>query len=216
MAPAVTLPLKEISTLNKQVPCSLKASSLTDIVFAVAAPATAEPYIVTRTFSDPTPPEDQARHSRRGGVMWRLAVLAVVVVGALASPFAQAETLEWVEQFGTRTWDSPGGASADGLGSFYISGQTAGSLGDADAGGQNNDAFLSKYDASGTLQWTQQLHTSESESSFGVSADGLGSVYISGRTRGSLGGGKRRESGCISQQVRRDRHTRVDPAARHQ
>ena len=60
------------------------------------------------------------------------------------------------------------------------------------AGLRNNagadDAFLAKYDASGTLQWIQQLGTSSRETSRGVSADGLGNVYISGATEGSLGG----------------------------
>ena len=38
-----------------------------------------------------------------------------------------------------------------------------------------------------TLEWTRQLGTSESDSGWSVSADGLGSVYISGATGGSLG-----------------------------
>ena len=78
------------------------------------------------------------------------------------------------------------GVSADGLGNVYISGWTDGSLGGTNAGGC--DAFLSKYDASGTLEWTRQLGTSEYDMSYGVSADGLGNVYISGDTEGSLEG----------------------------
>ena len=61
-----------------------------------------------------------------------------------------------------------------------------GSLGGANAG--NSDAFISKYDATGTLLWTEQLGTSADDVSRGVSADGLGNVYLSGYTRGSLGG----------------------------
>ena len=41
------------------------------------------------------------------------------------------------------------GVSADGLGNVYISGYTDGSLGGPNAGG--DDAFVSKYDAAGTL-----------------------------------------------------------------
>ena len=47
---------------------------------------------------------------------------------------------------------------------------------------------MTKYDATGTPQWTQQFGTSEGDYGYGVSADGLGNVYISGRTHGSLGG----------------------------
>jgi hypothetical protein len=36
--------------------------------------------------------------------------------------------------------------------------------------------------------WTQQLGTSSYDVSHGVSADGLGNVYITGSTYGSLGG----------------------------
>ena len=39
-----------------------------------------------------------------------------------------------------------------------------------------------------THEWTRQLGTSSLDASYGVSADGLGNVYISGATRGSLGG----------------------------
>ena len=78
------------------------------------------------------------------------------------------------------------GVSADGLGNVYISGYTYGSLGGPNAG--SDDAFVSKYDAAGTLQWTRQLGTSAIDRSYGVSADGLGNVYISGYTSGSLGG----------------------------
>ena len=39
-----------------------------------------------------------------------------------------------------------------------------------------------------TLEWTRQLGTSETDKSYGVSADGLGNVYISGWTEGTLGG----------------------------
>jgi hypothetical protein len=39
-----------------------------------------------------------------------------------------------------------------------------------------------------TLDWIRQLGTSSNDISRAVSADGLGNVYISGNTKGSLGG----------------------------
>ena len=98
----------------------------------------------------------------------------------------RGESIEWVRQLGTSAYDESRAVSADGLGNVYISGVTSGSLGGPNAG--SNDAFVSKYDASGNFQWTQQLGTSSSEVSFGVSADGLGNIYFSGYTQGSLGG----------------------------
>ena len=65
---------------------------------------------------------------------------------------------QWTRQLGTSATDVSYGVSADGLGNVYISGYTDGSLGGPNAGG--TDAFVSKYDAAGTLQWTRQLGTS--------------------------------------------------------
>ncbi len=42
--------------------------------------------------------------------------------------------------------------------------------------------------ASPKLEWTRQLSSSDQDTSFGVSADGLGSVYISGFTNGNIEG----------------------------
>lgn len=99
---------------------------------------------------------------------------------------AQAQQLEWVRQLGTATDDVGYGVSADSFGNVYVSGSTGGSLVGANAGGV--DAFLSKFDASGSLQWTRQLGTTNFDASTGVSADLFGNVYISGYTSGSLGG----------------------------
>ncbi|QDV73364.1 Beta-propeller repeat protein [Planctomycetes bacterium K2D] len=104
---------------------------------------------------------------------------------AFVSKYDAAGTLLWTQQLGTVKHDRARGVSADGLGNVYLSGYTSGSLGGPNAGG--GDAFVSKYDAAGTLQWTQQLGTASSDEAYGVSADGLGNVYIAGSTWGSLG-----------------------------
>lgn len=102
------------------------------------------------------------------------------------SKFDAAGNEQWTEQLGTALYDSGAGVSADALGNIYISGFTLGSLGGANIGGF--DAFVSNYDASGNLIWTSQLGTSANDSSSGVSADGLGGLYVTGSTFGSLGG----------------------------
>ncbi len=76
------------------------------------------------------------------------------------------------------------GVSADRLGNVFISGYTAGSLGGSNAGGA--DTFVTKYDSAGNLVWNRQLGTSSYDVSYGVSADGLGNVYITGCTQGNL------------------------------
>jgi hypothetical protein len=100
-----------------------------------------------------------------------------------------AGNLEWSRQIGTYTGESGGTVSADGLGNVYLAGGTQGNLvGGPDAGLGRSDSFVIKFDSAGNVQWTQQLGTPDPDPNTGVSADGLGNVYISGYTSGSLGG----------------------------
>jgi hypothetical protein len=94
----------------------------------------------------------------------------------------------WVRQFGTTGTEGGTGVSADSLGNVYVAGVTDGSLGGANAG--DFDAYVRKYDASGSVVWTRQLGTPAAEGPdyFAVSADALGNVYLAGWTKGNLGG----------------------------
>ncbi len=105
---------------------------------------------------------------------------------AYVSKYNAAGDLQWTRQLGTSSTDGSYSVSADGLGSVYVSGLTMGDLGGTNMGA--DDAFVSKYDAAGNLQWTRQMGTSSGDGSYGVTADVLGNVYISGTTSGSLGG----------------------------
>lgn len=105
---------------------------------------------------------------------------------AYLSKFDTAGNLLWTRQFGTTASDIGHNVSTDGFGNAFVTGYSAGSLGDPNVGAF--DAFVSKFDSLGNLLWTRQLGTAENDWSFGVSADGLGSVYFSGTTYGNLGG----------------------------
>ena len=105
---------------------------------------------------------------------------------AFVSKYDADGKLEWTRQFGTSADDESTGVSADGLGSVYVSGYTAGSLETANTGGSN--AFVRKYDSAGNVIWTRQLESSEWSKSTSVSADRLGNVYIAGYTHGALAG----------------------------
>jgi hypothetical protein len=111
-------------------------------------------------------------------------------VGSLAGPSSGSDdaflvkldplgTIEWSRQLGTTANDISTGVAVDGLGNVYSAGSTGGALGGPNAG-IDNDAFVAKYDSSGTLQWTKQLGTEYDDRSLGVSADGAGNVYIAG------------------------------------
>jgi hypothetical protein len=105
---------------------------------------------------------------------------------AFLRKYDSSGTIQWTRQLGTNAFDFSNGVATDGLGHIYIAGGTNGSLAGANAG--DTDAFLSKYDAAGNLQWTRQIGTSAFDSNRSVAADLLGNVFVTGSTAGDLGG----------------------------
>ncbi|MHC4405910.1 MAG: SBBP repeat-containing protein, partial [Planctomycetota bacterium] len=105
---------------------------------------------------------------------------------AFVTKYDSAGTLLWSQQIGTSSSDMSFAIALDAIGNVYISGRTDGSLGGPNLG--IPDAFLVKYDSSGTLLWSQQFGTSSSDTSTSVAVDASGNAYISGITSGGLGG----------------------------
>jgi hypothetical protein len=113
--------------------------------------------------------------------------------------------VQWITQLGavtavpggdTSAVDACFGVAVDGSGNVYCAGYTYGSLGEANGGGGNSDAFMMKLNSSGVVQWITQLgavtavlggNTSQHDVCFGVAVDGSGNVYCAGETSGSLG-----------------------------
>jgi hypothetical protein len=110
----------------------------------------------------------------------------------LAPAPAHAQTLDWVRQYGGLTSEPEysWGLSIDELGNVYMAGSGGFGEGSATNTGQE-DAFLSKFDPSGALLWTQRIETDRPEIANGVSTDGLGNVYIAGW---AMGGWNERET----------------------
>jgi len=106
---------------------------------------------------------------------------------AYAAKYNSAGNLVWIHHMGTKDNDYASGVSADGLGNVYVTGNTFGSLGGGGAGGQ--DVFVRGFNSAGMLLWSRQLGTSGDDVSHGVSADGLGNVFVAGRTDGPMGEG---------------------------
>jgi len=96
-------------------------------------------------------------------------------------------TLQWTRQFGTDGDDSGWGVGVDSSGAAYVAGLTGGVFsGQSNAG--DFDAFVAKYDSAGTLQWTRQFGTSNTDYARGVGVDSNGNAYVTGYTLGTFSG----------------------------
>jgi hypothetical protein len=102
--------------------------------------------------------------------------------------YDSAGNVLWTRQLGSSaeegySWFARIGVSADGAGDVFLSGATTGNLGGPNAGGPYRvDPFLAKLDDAGNLLWIKQFGTSTDDEASGVSADGLGNIYVSGST----------------------------------
>jgi len=105
---------------------------------------------------------------------------------AFLSKYNSAGSLLWTRQLGTSGSDFSRCVAVDVSGNAFMSGYTEGSLGGPNAG--QEDAFLCKYDPAGNLLWSRQLGTSKSDWGYSVAVDSGGNAFISGTTKGSLGG----------------------------
>jgi hypothetical protein len=96
-----------------------------------------------------------------------------------------------VKQLGTPDDDYSYGVATDSNGNVYLTGETDGKLGDKDYDGtyypDAPDAWVAKYDSSGTQLWVKQLGTPDDDYSYGVATDSNGNVYLTGETDGKLG-----------------------------
>ena len=96
----------------------------------------------------------------------------------------------WVKQFGTSSFDGALGLALDSSGNIYVVGSTGGDIDGTGSGSHAGlaDAWLAKFDSSGTRQWIKQFGTSEMDFSTSVAVGSSGNVYVSGSTGGDLDG----------------------------
>lgn len=90
--------------------------------------------------------------------------------------FDPSGSLVWSEQFPGPSRFGVSGVAVDPKGNVYIAGSTDGALGE-------EEAFIRKYDSSGSVLWTQQFGASTLRS---VRVDALGNPHVSGTTADPL------------------------------
>src|SRR5206468_278053 len=98
--------------------------------------------------------------------------------------------IDWLRQFGSYSNPGPGQDPARSVvadGNVYVVGDIpfAALPGQTSAG--DADAYVRKYDASGTELWTRQFGTADDDLANGIAVDGSG-VYVTGYTTGALPG----------------------------
>jgi uncharacterized protein (TIGR03437 family) len=106
-------------------------------------------------------------------------------VDAFARKYDLDGNEQWTRQFGTSSNDSAHGVAVDAVG-IYVVGAVGGTLpGQSTAGGA--DAFLRKYDPSGSELWTRQFGSVGADGASGTAADPTG-VYVAGFAGAALQG----------------------------
>jgi len=99
--------------------------------------------------------------------------------GAFLAKLNSAGTEVWRKSIGATLQDEGFNVVGDSQGNLYVAGGTFGAIGGANAG--SRDVFLSKFNSSGTLQWSRQFGTSQNDVAYGgVKMDASGNLYISG------------------------------------
>ena len=94
---------------------------------------------------------------------------------------------KWTRLFGTSSMDIGYGLSIGSDGAIYIAGYTDGNL-DGIKNSGYTDAFISKFDSSGSNEWTRLLGSESDDYAYGVIIGNDDSVYITGDTNGDLDG----------------------------
>jgi outer membrane protein assembly factor BamB len=102
-------------------------------------------------------------------------------------------TKKWTKQLGAAsTTVHASGVASDSSGNVYVAGSTSGGLdGNSLSGTGNTDLFFTKYNSSGTKQWTRQLGptgTNNFANGMGVAVDSSGNIYVAGYTNASIDG----------------------------
>ena len=91
----------------------------------------------------------------------------------------------WTRQFGTSSFELTWAVAADPSG-VYVAGTTAGALpGQTNAGAW--DAFVRKYNTSGTESWTREFGTGGIDDAYAAAGDGSG-VIVAGEAGGTIPG----------------------------
>jgi uncharacterized delta-60 repeat protein len=95
---------------------------------------------------------------------------------ALITKYNTSGTIQWQRTLGGSGYDYGYGIAVDSSGNVYVTGITT------SQGAGANDALITKYNTSGTIQWQRILGGSGSDQGLGIAVDSSGNVYVTGYT----------------------------------
>jgi hypothetical protein len=117
------------------------------------------------------------------------------------SKYSPAGTLLWVKQAGGAGDDRPNGLAVDAAGNAHVIGEFNGSavFGAASLNsiGAASDAFIAKFDSSGTAIWARAAGGQSADAARGVAVDPLGNVHVTGYFGGAAAFGGINLSGIV-------------------
>jgi hypothetical protein len=110
------------------------------------------------------------------------------IIDSFAVKYAPSGAKLWTRNLGVAgAITTANGGAVDASGNLYVVGSTSGNL-DGNTVSGTSDAFVAKYDASGTKLWTKLYGSSAADQATAVAVDGSGNVYVVGATGGSMSG----------------------------
>ncbi len=96
-------------------------------------------------------------------------------------------TKQWSKIWGSANDDYGEKVSVNSEGNIYVAGKTSGEF-DSQTNAGGVDAFLTKYNSTGTKQWSRIWGSVNGDPSYSVSVDSDGNIYVSGYTLGEFDG----------------------------
>ena len=120
---------------------------------------------------------------------------------ALVKKAPDGSTL-WTRQFGTAATERPYGLSLDSEGNLIVAGYTGGNLDGMHPYNGGDDAFVAKFDADGTEQWSLQFGDPvAADRAYGLAVAPDDQIYVAGYTKGALNGANAGDKDVILAQV---------------
>ena len=110
---------------------------------------------------------------------------AVISIGGQLISVEEAFGATGFIQFGTSLSDISQGIITDNSDNLYLTGFTTGTFPNNNNFGGSSDAFVAKYNKTGTQFWVQQFGSFKADTTWAISTDG-NNIYVTGQTEGSL------------------------------